>query len=463
MDPSVAVAPDIFDVVATPDVVLPVVTAHIMSPWLWQLGQRAADAREPHVAAQQVINRSFTHATPTAMAETFGVLSLADERARLGDEVVDRTVAGILDVAAALRRQGVVDPDPAIEWHLQAGTFPGYAYVNADLIHATRVHLGRAVCRSGGITSCLDEALLFASLAVVLPAFERQLDGIVLLGSPAHYTVFGWTGDDAWWFWGKNLLFTRASFRDEAEAAHGGDLRVAYEARMRAIDRITSRRGSLDLVTGVGSIPDDEVQRMLAVIDDFFGHLPAGLERAQRRQAPAPQSPFEELLGDCLGRESPEQVQAIVRAHLQGGGPLAQAARLAMLSYRSLEVDDLVPYLVAARRGPLVRAAAQALATPEDAIAAVTAIAGPAPVLGDPTRLALPDEVLRLGTGSPAERALLLHVLLEAVMPDPVRTVLVGDDAITVAGDLAVRASTLGRVPPGDVPATDAPFTAVAP
>ena len=39
MDPSVAVAPDIFDVVATPDVVLPVVTAHILSPWLWQLGQ----------------------------------------------------------------------------------------------------------------------------------------------------------------------------------------------------------------------------------------------------------------------------------------------------------------------------------------------------------------------------------------------------------------------------------------
>ena len=71
--------------------------------------------------------------------------------------------------------------------------------------------------------------------------------------------------------------------------------------------------------------------------------------------------------------------------------------------------------------------------------------------------------MLRLGTGSPAERALLLHVLLEAVTTEPVRTVLVGDDAITVAGDLAVRASTLGRVPPGDVPATDAPFTAVAP
>ncbi|HEY1300113.1 MAG TPA: hypothetical protein VGF07_06425 [Stellaceae bacterium] len=49
----------------------------------------------------------------------------------------------------------------------------------------------------------------------------------------------------------------------------------------------------------------------------------------------------------------------------------------------------------------------------EDALRAVTAIAGNASVFDDPDRIAMPDETLRFGTGTDRDKDLLLHVRLE--------------------------------------------------
>ena len=139
---------------------------------------------------------------------------------------------------------------------------------------------------------------------------------------------------------------------------------------------------------------------------------------------------------------SAAEVQDLVRRHHAAGGDTGAAAAEALLAFRSLDVDDLTPYLLAARRGPRVTALAAGLSSPEAALAAAAEPAD-GPALGDPGRLALPDEVLGRDSCSPAERALLLHVLLEHGGEQSVRTELADGDAVTRTASMAVRASDL--------------------
>lgn len=451
MNPSQVVAPNLFDAIAAPDVLLPLVMSNAMSPRLWRLARRVSGTPDPLAAARRVIDTSFTHVTPERVAEVAGLLDLHEERARLGAPVVDAAIEQVHFAWRERRARGLLPPDDSLERVITHGLFPAYTYGNVDVIHAARHEQGSAAQRPRDLTSCVDEAALFAALLMTQPAVTSRLDGIVMLGSHVHASVFAWSADEAWWFWGKNVLLTARGFRERADALHGGDLDDAFLGLMVSpIERLVSRRGTTDIRAGTSSIPPDELDRTLAAVERFFGHRPRGLD------APAATftrpSAHDALFADALACGSAEEVRQLVARHAVGAGEAAGAATEAMLAFRSLSVGDLTPYLDAGRRGPLARGLAARLASPDDAMGAVAALRANA-ALGDPSRLALPDEVLARGSGSAPERAVLLHVVLERLGMGPVATLITVDgDAITRAGPFAVRASDAARVDPSRVP-----------
>ena len=440
------IAPNIFDVVDEPAALLPLVLANAMSPRTWALSARAAEGVDMGTtqgqqaaleALRAVIDRSFTHLTATRVAELNGEFNLAAERARLGDEVMDHAVAVMIDNAQLRAAQGYAEADGPIEQMIAAGTFPAYAYANVDVVHATRRHTARASRRPKGITSCLDEAALYAALCMTLPT--DHLLGIVMLASPVHYTVFTWTEAGGAWFYGKNALMTGT----------GDEARVALLDCMRPVDRIVSRRGHVDLRTREGSIPADELARTRAALTAFFGLDVPGLDALDHPIHITPPSAYDQLFEQCLACRSADEVRDLVMAHARGDGPLTQPAQEALASYRWLGITDRDAYVVAGRRGPRVVTLGAGLAGLDDAIAVVAGISGHDSVFDDDDRVALPDEVLAFGTGSHRDRAVLLHVLTEVATGDEVTTVLTPDDAFVCVGDIAVRLSDLARVPAG--------------
>jgi hypothetical protein len=266
-----------------------------------------------------------------------------------------------------------------------------------------------------------------------------------MLASSLHYTVFGWTGEQSWWFWSTRDLYTRESFQQKV-IQHDGDPADAITSVMAApLRRLISRRGHVDFEARVSSLPADEVERTFAAIDAFFGHRPHGFDGPLDDLRFVEPSPHDILFDEAVQCGSAPEVQQVVRTHLAAGGTTARAASEALLAFRSLEVADLMPYLIAARRGPLVTRLAASLHSTDDALAAAAAPAE-GPALGDPSRVALPDEVLGRGCCSPAERALLLHVLLEKLDHHPVRTEVTATEAITRTPSIAVRASDGARL-----------------
>ena len=99
----------------------------------------------------------------------------------------------------------------------------------------------------------------------------------------------------------------------------------------------------------------------LAVIDGFFGHRPHGLDVPTDDLRFVAPSEHDVLFDEAVQCASAAEVQQVVRRHRDAARPTAAAATEALLAFRSLEVDDLMPYLHAARRGPLVTARAAGL------------------------------------------------------------------------------------------------------
>lgn len=68
-----------------------------------------------------------------------------------------------------------------------------------------------------------------ASLLLISP--QQLMDGLAVLANPAHFTLFGWSGEQSWWFYGKNeLLFGVAT--------------GVLEQRLAGASMLITRRGS---------------------------------------------------------------------------------------------------------------------------------------------------------------------------------------------------------------------------
>lgn len=451
--PDQIVAPNLFDAYVDPTIMASLVLANLMSDRLWELSSRVPAAGDDMLsqarAARRVVDRYFMHITPVQVAATYGTLSLADEAARIGGDYVADAAAKIIDNLTYRVTHGLISPEVSGLELMHEGRFPAYGYANLDMLHAERKILGRMSGRPQGMTSCLDEVALFSALLLTRSTYP--ISGIAWLSSPVHYTAFGFSPEAAWWFYGKRRLYEQDEFRQMARAEFGGDAAAAWSHVMGGLDRITTRRGTFDLVAGTSAVPRADLNRLVMAMDHYFGgRLPALAAALARSVRPVPSSSYDALFRQCLHLSSAAEVRHVITKAGKAPGPLREPAQNVLMSYRSLEVENPGVYLVASLRSPMIRKLAAGVTSVAEAMDLVMKVAGDQPVLRDRNRVALAAETWRLGTGSDREKALLLHALLSVRFQD-VTTLFTAEESYVSVGDTCIRAGD-GLVVPLPVP-----------
>ena len=414
------VAPNIFDFYANPNLVLSLVLGNLLSRSLWEwsaklhrklLESHPLDGIRPAWvirSIQEQINKNFMHLHMGDVPNLYGELMLSDEADRVGDAAVRAVTANTL---AYVQKRIDAGDFPAetmtpVLASIESGRFPAYFYGNADLIRAYRKLSGKKHQSIAGLTSCVDECTLFVSLAMTIP--EGIITNVVALTGPYHTTAFGWTQDgQCWWFYGKNKLFFQDDWQAFVNASSHGDAQACFDQLFEAMDHIISVAGTFDLTSGRSNIAAEHVDEIIDKLDGFFGIRLKQIDRglAMPRQQ-LPEDPLGDVFRTLLGTRS---VEVAKNTLLSGEG---QHLQHPLYSFRSLSVKDLRPYLLAARFQPQSKKLGQSLVSADDALSLVDKLQHES-IFQDRDRISMPDETLRLGTGSDRDRALLLHVLLE--------------------------------------------------
>jgi len=162
-----AVSPNLFTCTLHPEFIPALVVANLMTPCLWHWAEQSVagvDVSNPHkafAAIHRFLNKKFYHASGQEFAAMWGlqeVRHVVDAEERAASEYAMRLIE---------RSQSTVSqPTP---WLLplipllQDGLFPLYVYGTADVLRAHGKRLGKHTL---GVTSCLDECVLAASLAI---------------------------------------------------------------------------------------------------------------------------------------------------------------------------------------------------------------------------------------------------------------------------------------------------------
>ena len=419
---SVAVAPNIFDVFFDTDLIGTLCLANLLSSGLWAFSQRILDQPDatPPESASQIppsirliqkhLNKSFTHLHPVEVAAIYGFVDLHSERARLDGHFFDDAVRGLEASFVEYQKKGgalEIAGNQAISW-IQEGKFPSYAYTNFDLIKAHRKLTGRSTKSPNGLTSCLDEVALFIALAIAIPK-AGDVRAIMVMSSVSHYGAFGYSEDGRrWWFNGKNQLYSKNDWDRLVAEQYADNHQACFDQIFSNFSQMTTVSGVFDFASGESSIPEEYLDEYLQEMEVFFGislrQVSDGLSKKCEATPEAPHANFfRELLGvssrDALFERLENRTDVWVKK--------------AFYAYRSLSVDDYTPYLLNARRGPLALSAAQSAECIEEVIKIVRSIPGAVSIFNDRERIAMPDETLRLQTGTDRDKSLLLHVLLE--------------------------------------------------
>jgi hypothetical protein len=441
------VAPTIFDVALAPGLLHTLVLANAASPRLWRLRDRLLSrAQEPALQdplaslqlLQTGLNRLFTHTSPLEVMEANGSLDLEEQAARLGREAVEEVLEASLRSVRSQLQTGLLDPARyALEPLIEAGRFPAYTYATVDGIIANGRLPGRPNRRPQGITSCLDEVALFAALLLISP--QALPDGIAVLASPAHYTLFGWYGPQSWWFYGKNQLLLSAD-------------PCVLEQRLGGLSMLVTRRGTWQQRSGGSSIPAEELQQLCERLQTFFGGLPPALAPGSRQAIRhVDPSPMDQLFARVLQCDGPEAVLACLRAEAMGSGECRAAAREVLSCWRDLNGADPVTLLEAARQGPRLRQLQAGLGSLDEAIRQVGAIRRSDSIFENRDRLALPEETLKFDTGTDRDRSLLLQTLLEPLYGvGAVSTLLEPQRSLVCCPDGVFCTTTMRWVDPAD-------------
>lgn len=427
LDSSAIVAPNIFDAYLNPDLLLTLILGNLLSDQLWLFNERvqrrlgkflsdASDLVSPAdpllviKAIQYEIDHQFSHVHQNDYAGLYGELNLKDEASRLGRHSMDVALEKLnlyynSNVQTHNLPPGVQEQ---IKADLAQDRFPAVYYTNFDVIRAQRLlRGGHKANASMGLTSCLDEVCIFAALTMLQPI--GVVENVIALSCLRHYSAFGWDQNgECWWFYGKNKLFSSKDWKQLVDEQFEGDAQAAFNQRLADFDTITSVAGTFDLTDATSSIPADHIDTIVAKLDVFFGcrleQLSAALAKPRRT---TPEAPVASILRELLGTQSLENARARL---LRADDPICQQV---LYSYRTLHVNDLFPYLSAARYNPNTKLLGLELKSVKEAIEVVRSLEGNTSFFKDRMRLAMPDETLRLRTGSDIDKGLLLHVLIE--------------------------------------------------
>lgn len=456
-DLSVAIAPNIFDAYLNPDLLLPLVLGNLLSSRLWSLSDRisqklsqAQSKPDPCVsqhnvgidpmdyirAIQREIDRNFTHLQQSQVAEIYGELDLAQESARLGQDHITRAAQAL---TYFYTNSPLVTSWPEEIKHttlsdLEQQRFPAFYYANFDVIRAHRFMKGSRANAPMGLTSCLDEVSIFAALAMTLKPGIVQ--NVIVLSCLTHYTAFGWNKNGAsWWLYGKNKFFTQTDWQESVQTNFNGDAQLAFNQRFQDFDKITSVAGTFDLNTGRSSISALHVDEIIQKLDLFFGcrltQISSAISHSRKQE---PESTIAPIMRELLGTQSID----LARTKLLRSDD--EASKQALYSYRSLQIANLSPYLSIARHNPSAKRLGAKLESLQHAVDVVKEIEGSTSIFDDRTRIAMPDETLRLRTGSDIDKALLLHVLTEHYhrsmgLATPCVTLVTQIDSFVCSGD----------------------------
>ena len=426
-----AVAPNLFDAIVDPELVFSLVLANLMSPRLWDLRARvlaSADAATPTALGmipqvQQTIDRHFEHVLPSQVAEMNGVLDLDVEAERLGIATVEYALAQIESAFTWRVKRGTLPKDALSLDLIKERKFPAYVYATIDEARANRRFLRGRKHKPLGLTCCLDEAAIFTALNLILP--DGFVDDIVLIGSPAHYSVLTWTREGAWWFYSKHELHSPATWSQLIAEAYGGDAQMAFDDRLPRFDRIITTSGACTFAAGETSMSPPRLNDIVARIEAFLGFRPVQLDRALASPPHVvASSDLAATVDEITRAPGAGEVQTrLRRAAFEDAHPSAWGA---LHAFRSLDLPDLGAYLRAARRSSRISDLLGAVDTLDDALRCVASIGGSESIFEDRERIAMPDETVRFATGSDRDKALLLHVLVERSLAadDPVRKTL---------------------------------------
>lgn len=424
LQPQALIAPNIFDAYAEPNLLLYLVASNLLSKGTWDLSakiQRRAQessrgslpsARCLVAEIQTVIDRNFRHLHAAEVVDIYGEIHLAAERERLGDDAIDSALREIVRTfedrieAGDVPREGL---QPTID-RIKEGYFPAYVYGNIDLVLASKKLTGRAHASVRGLTSCVDETAIFASLAMTMP--KGTIANVVALTSPSHSSAFGWNVDgEPWWFYGKNRLYFAEDWRQHVANSHAGSPQIAFDRIFSDVARVLSVAGSFDFLTGESNLPEAHVTEIAAKMDEFFGvrleQLAAGLSKPRHT---VDEDPIAPCLRELLGTPTLEAARGVL-----GVSP-DMVTQDVLLAFRSLSVADYNPFLTVARQQPMSRRLASQLSGLSDALEVVRQIAQVPAVIGGDDRVLMPDETLRFKSGSSIDKALLLHVIVEHLL-----------------------------------------------
>lgn len=294
-----------------------------------------------------------------------------------------------------------------LSW-LQGKTFPAYFYLNVDLINAHKNLTGHAIKTPNGLTSCLDEAALFIAMALVLPK-AGEIRALMVMSSVSHYSAFGYseTGQ-RWWFNGKNQLYSQSDWKKRVVEHFNGDAQACFDSLFSNFSKITTVSGAFDFESGESSIPGIYLDEYVREMQAFFGVKLRQMQQAlEIKREPGAESKQAAFLRDLIGLPSR---QALYDRLVQSEDMWALKV---FYSYRSLAVADKWPYLLNARRNPQAKTVAESSRSVDTLLEAVRGLPGVQSVFQDRDRIAMPDETLRLKTGTDRDKGLLLHVLLE--------------------------------------------------
>lgn len=404
-----AVSPSLFSAVLHPDLIIALVIANLMSPKLWELAKRipAGDRANPEVTMKRLhkfVNRNFYHPNPSDFCRVWGLY----ER----ETVTDPDELASSDWAMSIIREGIEltrNRDAGfVIGLLDNSTAPRYIYPTVDLILAPTPALQALKPPVLGMTACLDECVLIASLA--LAGGLCKMEDVVFVGSPLHYTLYLFPDEEGYMFNAKREFFRRQDWSQLS----GGDPEASSRLFMEKLfvcDRIITPFGGCVFPNRSVTIAPERMEDVVKRISHFLSATPQELSQAlaTARKAGATDLAGADLI-DGLPTLSCAAIEAAVLAAMDHAGyPLLETA---LYVFRHPRVNEPELYKEAAMRGFRSYILSGAVLCPADAREIVAGISGDRSVYGESLRVAMPDEVLAFDTASDDERKLFEETLL---------------------------------------------------
>jgi hypothetical protein len=404
-----AVSPSLFSAALHPDLIIALIIANLMSPKLWKLVQRipAGDRANLEVMMKRLhkfVNQNFYHPNPSEFCRVWGMY----ER----ETITDPDELASSDHAMSIIRQGIEltrnrDANFVIGL-LDNSTAPRYIYPTVDLILADNPTLKELKPPVLGMTACLDECVLIASLA--LAAGLCKMEDIVLVGSPLHYTLYLFPDDEGYMFNAKREFFRRQDWNKQSGGDPEASSRIFME-KLFVCDRIITPFGYCVFPDGPTTITPERMETTITRISRFLSATPQELSQAL---ATVHKERATGLVGaDQIDRLPVLSCTSIEAAVLAGkDDPDQSLFEAALYVFRHPRVSEPELYKEAAMRGFRSYILSGAVLCPADAREIVDGISGNESIYGESLRIAMPDEVLAFNTASNEEKKLLEETLL---------------------------------------------------